>query len=446
MDSGNNAGPFVQGSFIKQQLGSPSLTFPADNQTLHFPSDPLLFTWGAVPGANSYTLQISNDVNFTSPSSYATVNTSYALTNTQAFTVNGLTQSYYWRVQATIGTQNSAWALPRSYQIDWAATPVLETPTNKTAPTDPDITDAVFSWDPVLGAASYQIQISPDMSFSSPTIDATVKSTRYAPPTTLNNGAYYWRVRAIASGTANNLGQWSAVYTFTRSWSTQPVIVPSLHADGGQNMELSWTPASASGPGWVDHADHYEVQISGSDTFPPAGLMTCTTNQTTLSLYTVLSVTGQSFSNPCSPKPGESHGRQHVLLARPRRGRHQGRRGPVGPGRASGKSAELHLQRIYALGYAARGLDIPAANYLSPECVRSRTPGVLCTPSVGGTQELVWQADPYATTYIVWVAKDRRLHQRVPEVQDTEHVADPTRGLGGQPGRRCLLLVRHPLH
>jgi len=30
------------------------------------------------------------------------------------------------------------------------------------------------------------------------------------------------------------------------------------------NLEFSWTPASSSGAGWVDHASHYELQI-GTD-------------------------------------------------------------------------------------------------------------------------------------------------------------------------------------
>jgi hypothetical protein len=404
LDGSLNAGPSAQASFIKTQMAAPSLTSPIDGQTLHFPVDPLLFVWQPVAGATSYTLQVSNDSVFTDPTVYKTVNTSFGLTDTQAFEIAGVTQSYYWRVQATRGTQATAWSPGRSYRIDWAATPTLESPEDL----GPDITDTVFSWDPVPGAASYQLQVSPDNSFSAKTIDVTVKSTRYSPYPALLNGSYYWRVRAVASGTASNVGQWSAVWSFDRAWATQPVIV-SPYWDGGSipdliNEELDWTPASAaSKDGWVDHADHYEIQISTSVTFSGSPIE-CYSNHTTLSIYTAMLTGG----NPCST--GLSVDTVYYWRVRGI----DSTKGVLGQWDAAGFAG--NPQRFTYRGYEAPTSPppdlatwaIPYDDYLTPECVDQTDPSTegRCTPSLGDTQRLSWARDPYAGAYVVWVAKD----------------------------------------
>jgi len=314
LDSSNNIGPYAVASFTKLAGTAPVSISPTDGQTLHFPTDPVLLTWQPVPGATSYTVQVDNASDFVGATSYATANTSYAMTDTQAFTMaDGVTpQSWWWRVQANFpSSQVTAWSTPWSYQIGWPDAPQLESPANNAL----GVTEVVFSWDPVPGAATYQIQVSPNRDWqNNKIIDATVDSTRYAPYPTLDNQSYYWRVRARAAGTANNFGPWSAEFVFDRSWPTRPVIVSPLWAGGAaptpvvSNLKLSWTPASAGGAGWVDHADHYELMISTDLNFSPgSNPVSCYTNHTTVTPYTAVLGGGEPGGCAIGMVPGTTY-------------------------------------------------------------------------------------------------------------------------------------------
>lgn len=51
--------------------------------------------------------------------------------------------------------------------------------------------DLVFSWEPMPGATTYEIQISPNGDWTNNrTHTATVKSARYARPAAFDNGSY----------------------------------------------------------------------------------------------------------------------------------------------------------------------------------------------------------------------------------------------------------------
>jgi large repetitive protein len=291
-DSGGLTGPYTVASFSKTLGSAPTPLTPTNAQTLTFPTDPVVFSWLPVAGAVSYTIQIGNSSDFTGATQDTTSNTSYTLLNTQSFTLSdGVTpQSWWWQVQATYANSSvTAWSTPRSYQIIWPATPQLESPANGAV----GVIDTVFSWDPVPGAASYDIQVSPNGDWqNNKVIDRTgVLSTRYAPDQTLDNSSYYWRVRARAAGSAANYGQWSSAFSFTRSWPTRPVTINPSWPGGAadppivSNLEFSWTPAAASGAGWVDHASHYEIWIGTDVNFSPGTYMQCTTDQTTYTPY-----------------------------------------------------------------------------------------------------------------------------------------------------------------
>ncbi len=292
-DSSHALGPYATASFTKSLSSAPVTLTPTNGQTLVFPTNPILFSWQPVPGAISYTLQIGNSSDFTSnPVQYQTSNTSYTLTDTQSFTESdGVTpQSWWWEVQANYANASvTQWSTPQSYQISWPATPQLESPSNGAV----GVTDTVFSWDPVLGAASYDIQVSSNGDWQNGLViyQTSVFGTRFAPDQTLNNASYYWRVRARAAGSATNYGQWSTPFTFTRSWSSRPVPLRPLWAGGSADppivgtLELSWTPAAAGGPGWVDHASHYDVEIGTDLNFSPGTYTSCMTDQTTFTPY-----------------------------------------------------------------------------------------------------------------------------------------------------------------
>lgn len=303
IDTGGTVGAYAQAYFNKTTSSAPVPVSPINNQTLVFPTNPVLFTWQPVPGAVSYSVQVANSSAMTLAHVYSTRNTSYAMTDTQAFTLNDGTtaQSWYWQVQAVFpNAQVTDWSTARKYQVSWPATPNLVSPANGAT----GVTEVVFSWDPIPGAASYQIQVSPNGDWQNNiTFDRVVDGTRYAPYPTLLNTSYFWRVRARAAGSANNLGPWSPDGRFfTRSWPARPVIY-SPHWAGGAasppatpSLELSWTPASAGGAGWVDHASHYELNISADLNFTT--YTTCYTNHTTFTPY--LAIIGGGEPGACN--------------------------------------------------------------------------------------------------------------------------------------------------
>ncbi len=313
-DSSHATGPFSTASFTKSLSSAPVPLTPTNGGTLIFPTDPVVFSWQPVPGAVSYTLRVGNSSDFTSnPVQYTTSNTSYTLTDTQSFTQSdGITpQSWWWEVQANYANSSvTQWSTPWSYFISWPATPQLESPSNGAV----GVTDTVFSWDPVLGAATYEIQVSPNGDWQNNTIidQTSVYGSRFAPDQTLDNSSYYWRVRARAAGSATNYGQWSTPFTFTRSWSSRPVTIKP-HWTGGAadpptvgNLELSWTPATAGGSGWVAHASHYELQIGTDLNFSPGTYTSCMTDQTTFTPYQP--VIGGGEPGSCNEGPSLSIG------------------------------------------------------------------------------------------------------------------------------------------
>jgi translation initiation factor 1 (eIF-1/SUI1) len=285
--SGGRSDPAV-GSFTKGWGDAPVVVAPADGKAFAFPTEPVLFSWGAVPGAASYELQIDDADDFIGTKSYATRNTDYVLT--EPVTVN---QTFYWRVRGVSGSLTSAWSPTSRFTSAWSSAPVLKVP----AADATGVTDVYFDWDPVLGAKTYQLQVSPNQDWTNnTTIDITVKSTRYAPPDPLNNGNYYWRVRAMDAGSPANYGPWSDTRVFLRGWSDTPTILwpqdgtstsePNPDDPTWQNPTFSWTPAK--------RASWYRIRFATSPTMtaskdPVTGkeekVWGCITNRTTFSLY-----------------------------------------------------------------------------------------------------------------------------------------------------------------
>src|SRR6185503_4384948 len=90
------------------------------------------------------------------------------------------------------------------------AAPSLVNPANNaTLPLNQSIT---FSWNPVAGAATYQIQIDDANTFSSPVLSRTGITQTQTSHTLTSELTFWWRVRGrTASGTN---GAWSTVRTF----------------------------------------------------------------------------------------------------------------------------------------------------------------------------------------------------------------------------------------
>jgi hypothetical protein len=113
---------------------------------------------------------------------------------------------YYWRMRAAEPVTGS-WSDTLSFTT--VATPGTVAPElmSPSAGAEGVSSTPAFSWSSVAGATSYQIQVATDSNFSSKVIDETASGTAYQPGDDLDDGTYYWQVKADAD--------WSATGVFT---------------------------------------------------------------------------------------------------------------------------------------------------------------------------------------------------------------------------------------
>jgi hypothetical protein len=282
---GRTTGPFASSTFTRTWTDAPRLIAPANDATLNYPADPPLFTWQPLQGARSYRVEIATEQQFISPVVLTTTSTSAALAVTQAVRQLGQeAQFYYWRVQGVSSTSgvNSSWSNVRRYDVRWPDVPT------GLAPASGQVKDVVLSWNPVQGAAVYQVQISPNGDWANNvSIDVTVRGTRYAPHidsvssnVLLNNRTYFWRVRAVdAPSGAMNFGDWSTTATFDRIW-TDRAREEAVSPVGGAVVAtptMSWPP--------ILNASYYELQFGTNANFADGTYSTCFTNQTSYTPY-----------------------------------------------------------------------------------------------------------------------------------------------------------------
>lgn len=283
-------GPFAESSFSRAWAASPQLLLPADGVALKFPGDAVALSWSPLAGASSYKVEVDDAPDFIGADIYTTVNTSFTLTEPQT-----IGQSFYWRVQGTTGsgteTLNSEWSATRSYSVSWNSVPQLVSPADGST-----VQDVVLDWDPVPGAATYQLQVSPNGDWANNiAINTTVKGTRYSPPTTLNNSTYFWRVRAAdAKAPTANLGNWSLVRQFTRAWPDRPELVAPANNDvAAPAPTFAWKP--------VPHASHYRLEVSTDQNFSPKLVRCVRTTRTKFTPYVREDVTPGEPREPAHP-------------------------------------------------------------------------------------------------------------------------------------------------
>lgn len=297
LDAANAAGPYATSAFVKTFARAPTPTAPMDSATLHFPSDPALFTWEPLRGAETYEIEIDDAPDFVGATTAATDSTSYTLLNPQG------AGTYYWHVRGKAGGVNSFWSETRSYKSSWPGRPELVRPADTTATS---VEDVVLEWTSVLGAASYRLQISPNGDFANNvSLDVSVKGTQFSPNNkttadSLQNGSYYWRVQAVdatGKGTApfSQPAEGQPGYRFQRAWSDKPALLAPADSASVKVPELRWNG--------VDHASHYEVQLSTDPNFTvttsPLNPSVCYTNSTRFTPYVLR--TGEGGTAPVVP-------------------------------------------------------------------------------------------------------------------------------------------------
>lgn len=247
-------------SFTRGQLAGPTSLAPANGAILSQPSNPPLLRWLPISGAEKYLVEVDGaEQDWIDTTTYTTETSSLVVPDPQA------PGTYAWRVKAYLddGVTTRASAA-RTYAV--GALPVVG-PASPSG-TDAGVDDVVFEWDPVPGAISYDIRVSPDNSFNEIIDQRAVKSTRYSPTTTYDNANYYWQVRA-----RNIFGQaqeWNEVEVrvFRRAWSPTPtgpridqvaLTYPADKTVVGDDFYYEWTP--------VPLASRYRLDVGTDKTF-----------------------------------------------------------------------------------------------------------------------------------------------------------------------------------
>lgn len=123
--------------------------------------------------------------------------------------------NYYWRVKAfDEDNETKGWSTTYKFELDTVppGTPELNTPENEATLTENMVE---FTWGQVEGAERYRLQVDDNVSFGSKEVnrDGIENNSYQVTDPGLENGVYYWRVRAFDK--AGNGSDWSEVRTFT---------------------------------------------------------------------------------------------------------------------------------------------------------------------------------------------------------------------------------------
>jgi hypothetical protein len=201
------AGPWTETWTITVDIppAAPTLLLPSES-TISLNGE-ASFSWQDAENAEKYQIQVDNAEDFSSPEFDDTA------TQITRELVTALTDgTYFWRVRGlNIYDTAGEWSDVRSFTVSIPpVAPTLLTP-------EVDSTDETglpaFEWEAVLNGATYQIQVDNNANFSSPEFDDTAETITRELATPLENGIYYWRVRAIKAD--DTFGEWSLVWSFT---------------------------------------------------------------------------------------------------------------------------------------------------------------------------------------------------------------------------------------
>ncbi|WP_264536600.1 hypothetical protein [Flavobacterium sp. N1736] len=214
------------------------LVAPGNNVALS--STGVTLSWNAVEGADKYQLQIAIP-NFDAPQQLVLD----SLVTKNSFTQQLNIGKYEWRVKAVNSAYETAYT-KRSFEIlnndDFQNnTVILLTPSNNT------ITKTALqklSWDPIIGAADYQLQILDE--------NNTLVKEQSTAATLLNftfdEGKYTWKVRA-SNGTAQTLYTSRSILIDSKAPNTPTLSSPanaSSTTSTDINFQWSRTPIAGS--------------------------------------------------------------------------------------------------------------------------------------------------------------------------------------------------------
>ncbi|MBK9602334.1 MAG: hypothetical protein IPO36_10905 [Anaerolineales bacterium] len=229
---------------------APTLSSPANAASV---SGTPAFSWASVATAAKYQFEYDNDADFSSP-----VYTSADLTTT-SHTPPSIAQGVYsWHVRAKDAAGNwGPWSTARTVTIFplVPATPTLVSPAYGALSRDPAVT---LTWNAMSNAATYQVQVDNNSTFSSPEFDTTTPDTSIL-TTEFPDGVYYWRVRQ--TDILGGVSLWSTVWrvTIIRPTPNAPATDTPAIVDTTGTPTFTWNS--------VQYGVNYIVQVDNDSNF-----------------------------------------------------------------------------------------------------------------------------------------------------------------------------------
>ena len=141
----------------------------------------------------------------------------------------------------------------------------------------------VFSWEPVVGAAYYQFQVSKSSEFTTLYQSKDTISTTYQPTEPFENGIYYWRVVPFDAGNPSHKGTASDYRAIVMGYNQVPALIePQNGLRPTFTPVLRWTA--------VRGALDYRLQVSTDPSFatPSAFVFNNITDNTTYTFSAAL--------------------------------------------------------------------------------------------------------------------------------------------------------------
>jgi hypothetical protein len=235
-----------------------------DNLAISWPLTPLVLKWSIVPNAQKYLVTIATDDTLANVVLGSQTRPVEIFGNVFALPSTLAPGDYSWAVTPVDSDdhrgQRSAighfhWSWPSSTTV-------------RVADLDPDprVFDPQFSWDPVPGAAQYEVEVNAAQDFAPGSkwccSDKTI-GTSLSPKVVLANNAYYLRVRAFdADGNAGVWNVFDGGNPFTKQFDDVTPTIPNLRMVDVNGATVPGTPATDTPiVAWdpVPGASRYEV-------------------------------------------------------------------------------------------------------------------------------------------------------------------------------------------